>query len=328
MSITPSIGDISVQGAQWIRSCSLVVAKKATTILDTVTSGLDLSELHFRFMVRGADTETPNTLVVRVYNLAESTRKAIIDEYDQVTLQAGYKNANVGIIFSGTVKQFKYGKENNTDTYLEITAADNDLGYNFGFVNTTLASGATHADIVTQCAAAMSVKTDPASLDLAAAGGILPRGRVLFGLARAQMRETADALGARWSVQNGTLVLIPLTSFRAGSAILLNSQSGLIGTPEATEDGIEIEALLNPFFQVGLLVQIDNALITQRKINQNFQTLLLATTLVANLSNDGVYRILTVDHTGDTRGNDFYTNMVTLAVNPSSPPATSVQAFP
>lgn len=323
-----NIGDVSVLGTQWIRSASLVVAKKATDILQTTGPGLDLSDLHFRFLVRGADVETPNTLVVRVYNLADSTRKAILDEYDQVTLQAGYKNSQVGIIFTGQIKQFRYGRETNVDSFLEITAADNDLGYNFGFVNTTLAAGATHADVVNQCAAAMGVNVDPAALTLAATGGVLPRGRVLFGLARVMMRQVAETVGARWSVQNGTLVLIPLTSFLPRTAVVLNSQSGLIGTPEATEDGVEVRCLLNPLLQVGTPVQIANDLINQRNINRKFDTRILATTQVANVTNDGVYRILSIDHSGDTRGQDFYSDLVCLAINPSSAPATSVQAFP
>jgi hypothetical protein len=328
MSITPSIGDISVLGTQWIRSASLVVAKKGVDVFQTSGPGLDLSDLHFRFTVRGADVETPNTMVVRVYNLADSTRQTIIDEFDQVSLQAGYKNSSVGIIFTGGIKQFKKGRESNVDSFLEITAADNDLGYNFGFVNTTLAAGATHADIVNRCAAAMGVKVDPAALALAATGGVLPRGRVLFGLARVMMREVAETLGARWSVQNGTLVLISQTSFLPSQAVLLNSQSGLIGTPEATEDGVEIRCLLNPLLQVGCPIQIANDLVNQRSINRNFNTRILATTQVANVTNDGLYRVLSLDHSGDTRGQDYYSDIVALAINPSSPPATSVQAFP
>jgi hypothetical protein len=326
MGATPGI--VSTTGTQWIRSCSLVIAKKVTDIFQTTGPGLDLSELRFRFTVRGADVETPNTLVVRIYNLSAQTQKAIIDEYDQVTLQAGYKNAAVGVIFTGTIKQFKSGRESNVDTFLEITAADNDIGYNFGFVNTTLAAGSTHADVVTKCATAMSVKPDPNALKLAAAAGVIPRGRVLFGLARSLMRDTAATLGARWSVQNGTLVLIPLTGYLPGTSVVLNSQSGLLGVPEATEDGIEVQCLLNPLLQVGTTIQINNALINTRQINRDFQTLLMATTLVANVSNDGIYRIMTVDHMGDTRGIDFVTSLVCLAVDSSSPPATSVQAFP
>lgn len=326
MGATPGL--VSTTGTQWIRSCSLVVAKKSVDVFQTTGNGIDLSELRFRFVVRGADTETPNTLVVRIYNLSDQTQKAIIDEYDQVTLQAGYKNSAVGIIFTGTIKQFKSGRESNVDTFLEITAADNDLGYNFGFVNTTLAAGATHADVVTKCAAAMGAKVDPNALSFAATGGVFPRGKVLFGLARIAMRDTAATLGARWSVQNGKLVLIPLTAYLPGTSVVLNSQSGLLGVPEATEDGIEVQCLLNPFLQVGTTVQINNALINTRQINRNFQTLLMATTQVANISNDGIYRILSVGHTGDTRGQDFFSDLICLAVDSSSPPASSVPAFP
>jgi hypothetical protein len=34
---------------------------------------------------------------------------------------------------------------------------------------------------------------------------------------------------------------------------------------------------------------------------------------------DGVYKILCMDHTGDNRGNDWYTDLICLSVDPSAP---------
>jgi hypothetical protein len=82
---------------QFIRFGQLVVSKGG--------QGLDLSNLRFRFEVRASDAETPNTLIVRVYNLVEQTVNSIIQEYDTVTLTAGYVNGNQGNIFQCDIKR-------------------------------------------------------------------------------------------------------------------------------------------------------------------------------------------------------------------------------
>src|ERR1700760_4157700 len=114
---------------QFLRFGQLVVSKGA--------NGLDLSNLRFRFEVKASDVETPNTLVVRVYNLAEQTVNSIIQEFDTVTLTAGFVNGNKGNIFQGDIKQFYFGKERNVDSFLEIRAGDGDIAYTKTVINET-----------------------------------------------------------------------------------------------------------------------------------------------------------------------------------------------
>ncbi|MGQ3505100.1 hypothetical protein ACT9SR_13340, partial [Enterococcus faecalis] len=73
------------------------------------------------FDVRRGDLQTPNSLRARVYNVSETTRQRIEQEFTRIVLQAGYAG-NYGIIFDGSVKQVRRGRENQTDTYLDITA--------------------------------------------------------------------------------------------------------------------------------------------------------------------------------------------------------------
>ena len=107
------------EGLQWLRACSLIVA-------DSSDQGLDLSELRIVFDVRKGETETPNSAEIRVYNLSEATMSRMRREFTRVILQAGYRS-NYGIIFDGNIRQTLQGRENGTDTYIEIIAADGDL---------------------------------------------------------------------------------------------------------------------------------------------------------------------------------------------------------
>ncbi|WP_248322041.1 hypothetical protein [Caballeronia sp. Sq4a] len=305
--------------------------RKATLIVSTGSNGLDLSQLRFKFEVRQADTQAPNTLYVRIYNLAPATVKAIQGEFTTITLQAGYEKGNFGIIFQGTIKQFVRGKERNVDSFLDIWAADGDEFYNFGMVNQTLAAGSTPKQILDSItkqnadAGKLPYATDVNGL----VGGIpaqaLARGKVLFGMTRDYARDWAAKNGFRWSIQNGQAVLVPVTGYRPGEAVVLSSTTGLIGVPEATSDGVHARILLNPLVRIGCLVQIAQAdinTLTVKQLGLSYQGLPSAAVTTAA----GFYRVLVSEFIGDTRGQEWYCDLTCLAVDTSAPAGTSVQA--
>jgi hypothetical protein len=333
---------------QFDRSLSLLIANK--------NEALELGDFRVRFQVSQSDVETPNTAIIRVYNLSSSRARELIQrppgltpltaipgrntptwEFSQCTLSAGYAG-NVGLIFKGTIKQFRRGKEKNTDSFLEILAADGDFPYNFGAVNTSIPDGHSNLDILHVAhdglAAAAnqigdSLVLDPAAEDVVAmTGGIYPRGKLAFGLARGILRDLSQTIGARWSIQNGVLVVIPNTGYLQGEPVKLNSSSGLVGIPEATENGIFVTSLLNAGFRVGYPILINEADITQTDIREQFFPGIRDVNLVATVdpSTEGLYRVIVVEHEGDTRGNEWYSHLTCLSIDPSAPVGASVMS--
>ena len=309
--------------AQFGRAYSLAVANDS--------SALDLSSLHFKFIVRSADNETPNKAIVRAYNLSKTTADRLQStEFTKVFLEAGYQNnVNYGMIFKGDITRVNTGRENNTDSFVEIMAADGDLTYNFGFVNTNVGPGSDPKARLDQMIPSLGGQLDQnADSVLALKGGILPRGAVLFGLARTMMREIVNTVGARWSIQNGVVTLIPLTGYQPGEAVILNSLSGLVGVPEASNVGISARMLLNAKLRIGGLVQINQALINQQLNRPNAIQNSRELYFPAQTTTDGFYRILYIEHSGDTRANQWYSDIICLNVDMSAPAGEQVQAYP
>ncbi|MBU9534734.1 hypothetical protein KTE49_30340, partial [Burkholderia multivorans] len=135
---------MSVQ--QFVRKVSLIIGFDSG-------EALDLSELRIVFRVQRGDLQTPNSARIRVYNVSATTARRAQKEFTRVVLQAGYEG-NYGIIFDGQIKQVRRGRESQTDTFLDITAADGDSAYNFAVVNTTLAAGSVATDHVSAAIAA------------------------------------------------------------------------------------------------------------------------------------------------------------------------------
>lgn len=303
--------------------------RKASLILVNGEKGLDLSQMHFTFQTVQDDEEQPSNCSVRVFNLSDDTVKQIKQEYSRVILQAGYENnAAYGVIFDGTIKQFRIGRmPDAVNTYLDILFADGDISYNFAVCNRTVAAGSTPGDRIAEAVAAMTANGGVSTgyTAIPSAGGILPRGKVLFGLARAIVRAEVQNIGATWSIQNGKVNITPLTGYLPGEAIVLTSRTGMIGRPEQTQDGVRVRCLLNPKMQVGGLVKIDNKSINQTiavgaaalpgGAQQPFNSR-TAIEQYATISADGLYRIYVCEHRGDTRGQEWYTDLICLTVDP------------
>jgi len=298
---------------QWIRKISLQVFNG--------NKALDLSELRIRFETTVADTESPNTAVIRVYNLSDNTIKNIREQFGQVQLSAGYEQGNFGLIFQGTIKQFKVGREGPTDTFLDIYGADGDIGYNNAVINTSLAKGQTPQQVAGQLGTVLgSAGTDFGSLTTTAQYTPSIRGQVLFGMARARMRNLASHLDASWSVQNGQVVMIDNTGYRDGQVVNVNINTGLIGVPEQTDGGINVTTLLNSRYRIGCQIKLNN-----NEVNQLIQNSPTSTPYnrwagvqqIAPIDADGLYRAFVVTHSGDSRGNDWYSHLTLLSVTPN-----------
>lgn len=298
------------------------------------TQVLDLSNMHFQFSVLNQDDEGPDNCAVRVFNLKKDTVQLLLKyKNSKLVLQAGY-GSNFGIIFQGDVKQFRVGRLNQTDTYVDILAADGDFGYNSAVISTTLSAQqntrAGQLRAINDSMKDKGVTIPQGEWKGNELGGIVEgfRGKVMYGMARSHLRDLCNTEGSTWTIQNGVVQITPLESYLPGEAVVLTAATGLIDVPEATQDGIKARCLINPKLRIGGRVQINNASINQTVSGvpvpvpvpglqfpfnqfagiQNF----------ASVTADGFYRVYIAEHTGDTRGNDWYTDLTCLAIDSSS----------
>ena len=314
----------------------------STTLPGTTTpgAGLDLSDFRITFNISQSDYETPNLANIKVYNLGQNTKQSLKSEFQRITLQGGYDFPNgTGVIFDGDIRQVLFGNDSNVDSYVEIIAAEGDIAYNNAVCSASLAKGATNADqlaVILNSMQPYGVTKGyvPPALDSAPTTA-LSRGVVKFGLAKDQARALAASTNTSWSIQDGKLTFIPLTSYVPGEAVVLNSETGLIGFPVQTPGGINILTLLNPRVQIGSLVYVQPEDINQGVIANSGPILygpgrlenLSSAAFIAKISGSGFYKVLVAEHDGDTRGVAWYSKLVCLAVDKSAPAGKEVQPY-
>jgi hypothetical protein len=329
VSSVPSAVTTPQTAEQYLRNISLIVYNNAL-------KGIDLSALRIKFSVKRSDTQTPNFAEIRVYNVAQDTAMQIFSAFSpgtidaqtglvtnkgRVILQAGY-GGNQGIIFNGNIKQIILGRESATDTFIDIMAGDGDRAYNFAIVNTTIRTPKM-IDQLNAAAAPMA----PFGTTIGDTGTLpttqLPRGKVMYGQSKNYMRNIAKSTGQAWSIQNEKLTFIPLKSYLPGTALEINAKTGMIGTPQQTNEGVNLKCLLNPMINVGTAVKLDNKSIARYKINLSVP--LSPANIPAPINADGIYYVLVCEHSGDTRGIEWYSSLVTLNIDVTTNPANQVQ---
>lgn len=308
--------------AQFDRKCALVIG-------DASGNALDLSDLHIKFTITRSDVQSPAAADIRIYNLSNATSRRIEEEFTDIQLQAGYEG-NIGLIFSGKVRQFRRGRENATDTYLDILAQDGDEAYNFAVVNTTLAAGWMQEDLR---AALMTTFNPYGIVDgyVPEFGGTaLPRAKVCYGMSRDYMRNLAESAGASWYISDGAVNIVPATVALPGDIETVTRATGMIGLPQQTINGVTVRCLINPRIRHGSQIKIDNASVQQQSFNiayqpgasnQAFAQNAVGAGVVNNtgLDADGNYKVYSITITGDTRGQEWYFDMICVGLNATAP---------
>jgi hypothetical protein len=284
---------------QWGRAWDLVIGLAG--------AGVRTGALRISFHVEKTAVGKPNDATIKIYNLAPSTESRISDEFTDVVLNAGYKTG-IGLIFKGNITLVSREKT-GPDTITEIACGDGDEDYRNAFLNETVAAGTDDNHVITRAAGSFTAGTvqGPSQIPSTARA----RGRVLTGPTRDVLESIARANGCNWSIQDGRLVVLPADQMLPGSAILISPSTGMVGAPTVTDKGFKVKTLLNWQYKIGGAVKIDSAY-AQMKAKKLLNSKTSAQR--ARLPPNGICKVVKITHTGDTRGNDWYSELETVAI--------------
>ncbi|MHB9327419.1 hypothetical protein ACP3S7_07715 [Phytobacter ursingii] len=321
-------------------------------------AGIALSDFKVVFNISWADTKFPRVANVKIYNLSKETADRIMgDEFSKINIIAGYEDeptpepertvpasevgvarpvskksttgTNYGLIFSGDIRFTINGRDNPTDTWVLVQAASEYNAFLFASTKTTLAAGYTTKDLLDLTMKGFNAYgiTPGVIGDMPAT--VFPRGLPLYHSNRDIMDDIAKMCSGTWQMVDGQLNMIPEDKYLE-EAIVLNSQTGLIGMPQQTmSGGVNVRCLINQNIKINGLVQIDQASVyrsqldnseisrsqgrvSEQNTNGNL-TVTGSTQNPASVAADGVYIVKAIDYTGDTRGQAWYMDLMCLA---------------
>lgn len=295
---------------QWKRHVQVVIGKNG--------EGLSVVDPRIQFEVTKTVKSTPNTAVIKIFNLNPTNEAQIKEEFDDVLLNAGYEGGTL-LIFRGNIKHV-YRYKDGADIITEIQAADGDKDFRTARMNETLAAGTTNAQLVGRAVGSFTGGTTAGTVQVKEKARI--RGKVVTGNTRDILDTVARDSSANWSIQDGQLHIIGVDAVTPGEAVVLTSDTGLLGAPEVNDKGIAAKCLLNPQIKINGALKLDNNSVKAKKAKLGEKKKPGAEKEPIRLDPDGLYKVIKLVHKGDNRGPDWVTD--TLSVGLSQPiPDTS-----
>lgn len=251
--------------------------------------------LRIAFSVKKSLAKEPNTAELKISNLAEATRAKLRRKGAPVILTAGYPD-NAAIIFSGDARLVDHVRE-GADWITTITCGDGERAYQFARFSESFAPGTAIVDVCRQAAHALGLNVGNLEEALAAGdfrGGLheYTHGYAAHGRASAELDKALRTLGLSWSVQDGAIQVLRGGAPAAGTAVLLTSDTGLIGSPQfgagekkGSAPILKARCLLQPQIRCGGQVEIRAGAVK------------------------GFFRVDRVTYAGDTHGGDWFTDL-------------------
>ena len=247
---------------------------------------LSINNLRVAFEIDKTINEKPNPANFKIWNLNRNhINQLLSQEFKRVVLSVGYKELRT--IYSGDITKVRIVRD-GMDFILSIECSDGHKAYTQARAETTLKAGASDEQIIKELQKTMpEIKTGTIETQNKRK---LPRGRVLCGDSREILNRVAKNNQADWSIQDGSLMFLPKDKVLNDESVLLSQESGMIGAPEQTDDGLELSCLLNPALQIGGMVQVQS-------IIEYF---------------NGEYKIVKLSHSGDGLSGDWISKMTVV----------------
>lgn len=220
-----------------------------------------VTDLQIEFNITRTLAAEPSKGTITVYNLSESTRTAWVEtRRPRVTLEAGYGN-DLFTIFQGRAK-FIFSEVQRPDVITTIECFDGlaakgrrlSRGYKKGTqVRTVVQDLAKSLDI-----GQGNLENILGDLSLADGSKEFRGGFSVNGGSEKALREILESGGFEYSVQDDAIQITRINKALEGTAILLNDETGLIGTPAIDADGIlKAQTLMIPELIPGRKIRIE-----------------------------------------------------------------------
>lgn len=281
------------------RQVRVLLAVPLSSNLSQVSAQVtEIKDLRVVFKVQKALVKDPNTCELKIYNLSGSTRSQLPGTGAKVVVQAGYEGT-LAQIFIGDARTIEHTRE-GADWVTTIRCGDGERALQFARVNTSFGVGAQVSDVITTIGKA--TKLDVGNLASVAAS-VPPsdqytQGYVAHGSAVKELEKALAKAGYELSIQDGAILALAPGESTTEEVIELSPETGLVGSPEMAsgekKEG-KNKAPSRPVLKAKSLLQAGFG--CGRKVK------------VISRNHSGLFRVVKLEHSGDTFGGDFYSSL-------------------
>lgn len=259
-----------------------------------VSPDIQVENHKIKFEIKKSILSNTNSCRVDIYNLSQLTRNRITsDQSSLVRVSAGYvENGGLLGIGEGNISNIIHTVK-SPDIITTIYSKD---GFN-AITNNNLSLSFIGRTTLSSVIDAIIVKLGlPLGFTDYNKSAEFKNGYSYIGSIPNALDQLGSQFNFKWSIQNGQLQILNGDGSTNTQSIFLSSSTGLIESPELViktknldklnKNEYKITSLLQPQLEAGDLVQVES------------------------ITLNGVFIVKELTHTGDTRGNEWYTKMI------------------
>jgi len=245
-------------------------------------------QIYVDFNIEKSISGKANDASIRIYNLNESSRNSIGNEFTDVEIEAGYiPNGgpdNTGVIFSGQVRDFEHVRE-GSDIITSVNAGDGDKAIRKSTISKTYPAGSTAEEVM------LDIFSEFSKNGVKQGEWVFPpmepfiRPYTICGPAAREANILGRGRGFYWNIQNQVMEIIP-RDFNLPLITPVNKKTGMIGYPKITDNGLRVDSLINPEIRPNRLIMVESEVVDLNADN-------------------GEYRVGRCDYRGDNKKGPF-----------------------
>jgi len=230
-----------------------------------ITEVKDFKGISVSFDIEKSIDRGINKGSITLYNLQESYRRFLAQKNISIELQAGYIDGGLVSIFSGDVELCDPElRGTNWETKLEVR--DGAKITRATEAKKSFKKGASIKGLFDYLIGLLVASSDPnivpltkGSIDLSMIKGSLSKGKSISGNAYEELFKLCRDYSLELFVTDGVLNIAGYRSNILTETVSISRSSGLIGTPEITDDGVKCYVLLQKGIYPGQIFSLDSS---------------------------------------------------------------------
>jgi hypothetical protein len=209
------------------------------------TGGVDMTWLSLRAF--GLPLEVMNKLTLLGKPLVEN-------RHNTITVSAGDDDSGLAVVFVGVISEAWIDPTNAPQVAFIVSAFSGLIEASKPVPPVSYKGTVDAALVVASIAQQTGLGFENSGVNVQIADPYLS------GTSLQQLQKIARAGDFNCVIDDGTVAIWPMDGVRAGQELLISPDTGLIGYPMRTENGVELQLLFNPSVIFGAKIKVESSL--------------------------------------------------------------------
>lgn len=326
MADTTNKAYTSSSSANWLHDYSLLIGTATTTSnsgkftsyvdLDSKlssgnTSGSRLIKgLQMKASIKKDNNKDPNKSEITIVNLSDDTVNYInknIRNNVAVALAVGYEGQTLNLVFKGTV-QWVSDTFDGTDRNTTLHCVDGGINLSLARSSKSYPKGTKVSTIINDLVGDLGTPVGNVKVDT---DKTISSASVMCGSTSHYLESICRGNDHNFSIQDGSVFITPRSQMFSARTSYISPDTGLLGSPQPFHNDIKptkkttksSKKAKKPTDGVKFRCEVDGSLVPEK------------TVWLKSRDYDGGFKVVTVTHTLDYEGNEWYTEVEAVSVS-------------